>query len=251
MSAERDPSHPRIHGAAARFGILVLLVVGGFLAARYTPLARYLTVERIQALLASARGLWWAPIAHVGAILVLGAVGVPATPFIIAGAAIFGFVWGTVWSYLGILAASLAGFFLAHFLGREFVERIGGSKIQKAEKVLHRRGFLPLVATRFLPIPFTLVNAAAAVVGVRFWRFFLSSAIGLLPSIAVLTYFSSAILSAATGAERGALARQLFLVACAFALAVFLPIGIRRRLRIRRHKRLIAERAERGSKNGG
>lgn len=236
---------PRITGAALRFGVLVLLVVGGFLAARYTPLARYLTVERIQSVLASLRGLWWAPAAHVGTILLLGSVGIPATPFIIAGAAIFGALWGTVWNFLGILSASLAGFALARLLGREFVERIGGDKVRKAERLLHRRGFLPLVATRFLPIPFTLVNAAAAVVGVRFWRFLAATAVGLLPSIAVLTYFSAAILGAATGAERGALARQLVVVASAFALLVFLPIGIRRRLRIRRHRRLTTHRAAR------
>ena len=54
---------------------------------------------------------------------------------------------------------------------------------------------------RFLPIPFQLVNAAAAVVGVRFAKFFVASAIGMLPPTAILTYFASALLAAANECE--------------------------------------------------
>ncbi|MEO7793887.1 MAG: VTT domain-containing protein [Thermoanaerobaculia bacterium] len=236
-----------LRGPAIKFGILVLLVVGGFLAARYTPLANYLTVAKLQGALAGVRGLWWAPAALVGTIVVLGSVGLPATPLIVAGAAIFGPVWGTFWNWVGIFIGSLTSFLLARLLGREFVERIGGTKIQRAEKLLQRRGFMPLIAIRFLPVPFTLVNAAAAVVGVKLPKFLLASAIGLLPPIAILTYFSSALLEAATG-DRAAIVRQALVVSITAALCVFFPIGLRRRLRKRRYKRLVAARAARSVK---
>lgn len=239
------PEAPRsLRGPALKFGILLLLVVGGFLAARYTPLAQYLEVEKIQGYLDQVRGLWWAPFALVGTIVVLGSLGLPATPFIVAGAAIFGAVWGTVWNWTGIFLSSFTGFLLARLLGREFVERIGGDKLQRAEKLLHRRGFMPLIAIRFLPVPFTLVNAAAAVVGVKLPKFLLASAIGLLPPIAILTYFSSALLQAATG-DRAAIVRQALMVSITAALCVFLPIGIRRRLRKRKAQKLRAARAAR------
>ena len=58
------PEAPRpLRGPAIKFGLLLLLLVGGFLAARYTPLAEYLKVERIQGYLDLVRGLWWAPAA--------------------------------------------------------------------------------------------------------------------------------------------------------------------------------------------
>ncbi len=244
------PEAPRsLRGPAVKFAILLLLVVGGFLAARYTPLAEYLKIEKIQGYLDQVRGLWWAPAALVGTIVVLGSLGLPATPFIVAGAAIFGAVWGTVWNWVGIFLSSLTGFLLARLLGREFVERIGGNKLQRAEKLLHRRGFMPLIAIRFLPVPFTLVNAAAAVVGVKLPKFLLAAAIGLLPPIAILTYFSSALLEAATG-DRAAIVRQALMVSITAALCVFLPIGIRRRLRKRKLKRLRAERASRPVRRG-
>ena len=244
------PEQPRsLRGPAVKFALLLMLVVGGFLAARYTPLADYLKFDRIQGYLDHVRGLWWAPAALVGAIVVLGSAGIPATPFIVAGAAIFGALWGTLWNWVGIFLCSLTGFLLARLLGREFVERIGGAKIQRAEKLLHRRGFMPLIAIRFLPVPFTLVNAAAAVVGVKLPKFLLASAIGLLPPIAILTYFSAALLGAATG-DRAAILRQALIVSVTAALCVFFPIGLRRRLRKRRAKRLRAERAARPVRRG-
>ncbi len=232
-----------------RFLLLIGLLGGTFALIRFTPLGSYLSGERLQAMLAGLRGAWWSPLVHVGLFTLLGAIGVPATPFLIAGAAIFGVLWGTIWSWVGLVLASLAGYLLARALGREFVERIGGSKIQRAEKMLHRGGFLPLLAVRFVPIPFTLVNAAAAVVGVRLPRYLISTAIGTLPPIAIITYFSVALLDATTG-DRGAITRQLALVAGAAAFLVFLPIGIRRRFRRARYRRLRRTRADRDSSNG-
>jgi uncharacterized membrane protein YdjX (TVP38/TMEM64 family) len=212
---------------------------------RYTPLRDFLTAERLQLVLADVRGLWWAPLAHVGLVLVLGAVGVPATPFLLAGAAVFGPWWGTLWNFTGLIAASIAGFLLARTLGREFVERIGGGKLKRAEHFLHRRGFMPLVAARFIPVPFSLVNAAAAVVGVRFPKFLAASVIGMLPPVAILTYFAALLLDAASGDRAGIVGRMLAVTATA-AVLVFLPVGIRRRARKRRLKRLRAHRAARG-----
>lgn len=252
MSEAPDEGHVHLHHhprgslrrAALRFGILIALLVASFAAVRFTPLGDYLTADRLQALLADLRGAWWSPIVLVGFCVVFGAIGAPATPFLLAGAAIFGKVEGTFWNWLGILLASITGYLLARALGREFVERIGGEKIRRAEKILHRRGFMPLIAVRFLPVPFALVNAAAAVVGVRFSKFVLATAVGLAPPIAILTYFSAALLEAATG-DRAAIARQLGIVATGAAFLVFLPIGIRRRLRKRRLRDLRARRAAR------
>jgi uncharacterized membrane protein YdjX (TVP38/TMEM64 family) len=232
--------------AGLSFALLLLLLAAGFVVVRFTPLGDYLTAERIQATLAGLRDLWWSPFVLVGLILVLGAVGAPATPFLIAGAAIFGAYWGTVWNFVGVLAASCAGYGLARLLGREFVERIGGAKIKRAEQMLHRRGFLPLVAVRFLPIPFPLVNAAAAVVGVRFPKFFAASVAGLLPPVAILTYFSARLLDAATG-DRTAILGQLLAVTLTAALIIFFPIGLRR---YRRRKRLRRHRATRAARRG-
>jgi len=240
------PANGSLRGPALRFAALLVILFATFAAVRWTPLAGYLELDRLSALLARLRDVRWAPLAFVGAFAVAGAIGVPATPFIVVGAAIFGFAWGVVWSWTGLMAATAIGFLVAKALGREFVERIGGEKLRRAEAVLHRRGFLPLVAIRFVPLPFTLVNAAAAVVGVRFGRFFVATGLGVAPPIAIFTYFSAALLDAATG-DRAAIWREAALVMIGAALLVFTPMGIRRRLRKRRLQRLREHRSTRAN----
>jgi uncharacterized membrane protein YdjX (TVP38/TMEM64 family) len=254
-----ESGHPHPHGhehvhpppgslrrAGLRFAILLLLLAASFALVEWTPLGDYLSAEHLKSALAGLRGTWWSPIALILATTVLGALGVPATPFLIAGAAIFGALWGTFWNWVAITCASAAGYLLARALGREFVERIGGGRLRRAEKILHRRGFMPLVAIRFVPIPFSLVNAAAAVVGVRFGKFLIASAFGYFPPIAIITYFTAAILQAASG-DRAAIARELLLTSTGAALLVFTPIGVRRYLR---RKRLRELRAHRSTRNG-
>jgi phospholipase D1/2 len=240
--------HPRgsLQRAAIRFGLLVALLGGAILAVRFTPLRDVLTAERLQLWFADLRGAWWAPLAHVGICVVVGSLGVPATPVLILGAAIFGAWWGAFWNWVGITLASVVGYLLARLLGREFVERVGGAKLKRAERLLQRRGFLTLAAIRFLPLPFSLINAAAAVVGVRFPKFVLASALGMALPIVILTYFSAALLEAATG-DRAAIARNMVAVSGSAALLVFLPIAIRRRQRRLRLRALRARRAARAA----
>src|SRR5436305_527235 len=48
-----------------RFLVLVAIVVTGFAVLRWTPIAQYLTVAHVSALLDQLRDLWWAPAALI------------------------------------------------------------------------------------------------------------------------------------------------------------------------------------------
>ena len=74
--------------------MLVAIVVTGFAVLRWTPLAQYLTVERVSALLTKLRESWWAPLALIGSYIVLCPLFVPASPMMIAGGMVFGPVLG-------------------------------------------------------------------------------------------------------------------------------------------------------------
>lgn len=224
----------------------MVLVLGTFAVIRFTPLGELFTAERLGVLLERARGHWWSPLALIGLYALLCPLGVPASPMIMVGGAVFGFALGTFWNWVGGLTGALISFFLARFLGREFVERIGGARVRRFEKLLARQGWPMLIGMRFLPMPFALANSAAAVVGVGVVRFLLTTAIGLLPPMAVLTYAATALLSAAEGG-RAEILRNLGLVFLLFGSLVIVPVRIRQRLRKRRLARLRVQRAARGS----
>ena len=125
MTAAAGDAGPKrsLRGPALRFAILIALIAGAFLAFRYTPLREQLSVDHLRGTLDQLRGYWWAPLAHVALLSIFGAIGVPATPFLLAGAGIFGAKWGTVWNFTGVVTASCVGFGLARLLGRELEGR--------------------------------------------------------------------------------------------------------------------------------
>ena len=235
-------------GIWLKAGALVLILGGTFAALRWTPLARLIEPERFSALLESARGHWWSPLVLLGLYGALCPLGFPATPLIFAGGAIFGSALGSALNVFGTLLGAASTFTLARYLGRDAVERLGGNRLARAERMLHRHGFWALVSSRFLPLPFPLVNAAAAVAGVRFPQFMASSVIGLSPAVVVWTYFSAAIVRAAA-ADRARIARDLVIALALLVSLVMIPTMTRfhrrrmraKGIRLARARRLAAE----------
>lgn len=247
----RTAGVPRPHAAHRghlaiwlKAGALVLILGGTFAALRWTPLATLIEPERFSALLATARGHWWSPLVLLGLYGALCPLGFPATPLIFAGGAIFGSALGSAVNVLGTLLGATTTFLVARYLGRDAVERLGGNRLARAERMLHRHGFWALVSSRFLPLPFPLVNAAAAVAGVRFPQFMASSVIGLSPAVVVWTYFSAAIVRAAA-ADRARIARDLVIALALLVSLVMIPTMMRFHRRRMRAKGIRLARARR------
>ncbi len=226
-----------------RLLLLLALLSSGAILVRFTALGDWLTADRVTALLNQLRGHWWTPLLLIALYALFCPLGLPASPFILAGGAIFGFFAGFVWNWTGAMIAALLTYGLARLLGREAIERMGGARLRQAEALLRRRGTSMLIGMRFLPIPFALTNAAAPLVGVRLDRFLLTTAVGLLPPLAAMTY--AAALIAAPGTDRAAILRNLSLAFLALGSLVLFPAAIRRRLRKRRLRRLLDLRRQR------
>ena len=232
-----------------KLAAFALVLVSAFVAFRFTPLADHLTEEKVVAFFSTLRGMWWTPLLLTGLYVLLSCVGIPVSPLMISGGAVFGFALGTFYNTVGLIAGGLASFTVARFLGRDFVEQIGGRRLKQAERLFERHGFWPLVQTRFLPIPFTLVNFAAALAGVRVGKYTLALIVGLIPSTVIHTYFMSALFA-------GKGNRWVTLVVYGAAMVVFnLIIGwpsLRTRLRRReRYREILASRGARRQDQSG
>lgn len=224
-----------------RFAFLVVAVGAGFAVLRFTPLHEYLTIDNLSAVLETLRGEWWAPLVLIASFIVLCPVGVPATPMLIAGGMVFGAFWGTVYNVIGTYLGGVVTYFLGRALGREFFVHLLGKRLRPVERTIARRGFWSFVGLRFLPIPYPLVNYCAAFVGVRPAFFLTTTALGLIPSLTIFTYF------AATLARLGSADKTKTLIQFGVAtlLIVSLAIGPQiwmARKRRRRYRELMARR---------
>lgn len=223
-----------------KFLALGAFVVAGFAAIRFTPLRDHLTGPGLEALLASLRGNRWAPLAFLGAFVALLPFGVPASPLMLAGGVVFGLWEGSLLTFLGVMASGSLTFFLGRLLGRGFVEQIGGQRLKRLEKRLARSSFWSLVGLRFLPFPFTVINYAAALVGMKPGTFLTSTAIGVTPPVILYTWFA-AELSRAAAAERQAVLARMGLALLALAALIFVPrviVGLKRRRRLAELRRV-------------
>ncbi len=224
-----------------RFLILVVLVGTGFVLLRWSPLAEYLTGEKLTEIIEMLRANRWAPVALIAAFVILCPLGVPASPMVIAGGVIFGVVVGSFYNILGTFLGATASYFLGRSLGRDFVVHLAGKRLKKVERAISRRGFWGMVGVRFLPLPFALVNYCAALAGVRPGLFLVSSLIGLMPTQIIFTYFADTLSRAATG-ERSGIYLQLGAAGLLLLLLSLLPQvwtvqQRRRKLRFHRERR--------------
>lgn len=239
-AAPRVPRH-----LVVRFAALVVIVLAGFVVLRFTPLAEYVTLEKISALFERLREIWWAPLALLAAYVILCPLGVPATPLMITGGVVFGLFPGAVYNVVGTWLGGAATYFMGRFLGRDFVVHLVGNRLKKVERALARRGFWSLVGARFVPLPFPVVNYGMALGGIRPGLFLVTTALGLTPGVTLFTYFASAFAKLA-GPERSQIYVQFAVATLLLLLLTVVPQVWVARKRKERYRQIRDTRAQRG-----
>lgn len=136
--------------------------------------------ERLQGLVESAG--WAGVVVFVVGYAVLVLAPTPASVLTILAGALFGVWWGTVLAWAGALLGALGGFALGRRLGRPAVDRMLRGRLQQADHVLSDHGLVAVLAVRLLPLfPFTPLNYAAGLLGLRRRDYTLGTALGIIP----------------------------------------------------------------------
>ncbi len=213
-------------GAWLRLGALALLIVGGYLAVKATPAGPYLTREGIGDAIDWLRGNPWAPPIFVGVYAAATALAVPGTLLTLAGGAVFGFHWGTLYNFVAANIGANAAFLVARSLGGDAVRRlIGGDSgaLGRLDDIVERHGFRGLLTLRLIPlVPFNALNFGSGLMALKWRPYAIATLVGILPGTAVYTFFADAILQGSQEASRDAWLRVL-LAGLLLVLLAFLP----------------------------
>jgi uncharacterized membrane protein YdjX (TVP38/TMEM64 family) len=136
----------------------------------------------------------WAPMLFV---LLQGAVTVtpvPRTVFTVAAGVLFGSVTGVLLAVAGTTLAAVVAFFLVRLVGGPLIERhahLPGWAWLRTR--LDRSGLLAMVSLRLIPaVPFSVMNYASAVSGVRFPPYLLGTVVGVLPGTVAIVVLGDA-----------------------------------------------------------
>lgn len=182
--AENEPaaakSRPRgaiPHRAVLRLGSLLLLVAAAAVAVLVFPLP---PVEEVRSYFGGTG--WWGPAAFILAYAALTLAPVPKNVLSIAAGLVFGLGGGIAVVYSGAMLGSAAAFWLGRWLGREAVEKFTGTRVEKVDRLLRRRGMAAMIGVRLVPVlPFTAINYAAGLTSLGWWHYVFGTAIGILP----------------------------------------------------------------------
>ncbi len=201
---------PRIAVAAA---VVVALVVadrltGGHGTSSLSTAAGWLSGRITDfALWVNALGIW-GPIAFMVGYAAATVAFVPGSFLTLAGGAIFGLGWGTVYVFCAATVGSSGAFLISRYLARHAVERRleGNEKFAAIDKAVGAQGLKIVTLLRLSPVfPFNLLNYGLGLTRVRFADYLLAS-FGMLPGTFLYVYYGKAVgdVAALAAGERAA-----------------------------------------------
>ncbi len=225
-----------------RFAAFLLLLVCGGLLVQWAPVGEVLTEEGIKGLMAKVRAMWWGPLVLIGLYVMVSVVALPPSPLLIGGA-LFGPVVGSLYNLTGLFLGAAASFLVGRLLGHDALEALAGKRVRRMARSFERSGFWPIVQTRFLPLPFSVVNFGSALAGVPAVSFLGASMVGLIPATAIQTYFIAELLVG----EGHRLVTGAAYLACftVLNLLIGIPWWKQQRNRLGRYRQLRASRSSR------
>jgi uncharacterized membrane protein YdjX (TVP38/TMEM64 family) len=149
---------------------------------------------------------------------------IPALALTLGAGAIFGFVAGSLVVLAGATFGATLAFILARTVLRQRVEKMtaNNAKFRALDRAITREGtkILWLVRLSGFP-PFTWVNYAFGLTGVRLAQYVLITFLGIIPGTLAFTWAGAAGAAALTGSGN----RILLIVTAAGAIAVAVFVG--------------------------
>ena len=114
----------------------------------------------------------------------------PAEFVAIAAGSTFGFVEGTLLTWIGAMLGAILSFGLSRFFGYPFVEwALSEKQLSMLNRWTQDQGAVTLLVSRFIPvIAFNLINYAAGLTKISWWTFIWTTAVGIFPLTALMVY---------------------------------------------------------------
>jgi uncharacterized membrane protein YdjX (TVP38/TMEM64 family)/rhodanese-related sulfurtransferase len=168
-----------------------------------------------------------APLVFVAVYAAATVLFLPGAVITMAGGALFGPVWGTLWNLTGAtLGASLA-FLIARYLGADWVTRRAGTRLNRLNDGVASEGWRFIAFVRLVPLfPFNLLNYTLGLTRISFGTYVLASPLFMLPGALAFTWLGHAGREALSGGE-GMVRNILIALALVSAMAL-LPRLVRR-----------------------
>jgi uncharacterized membrane protein YdjX (TVP38/TMEM64 family) len=118
----------------------------------------------------------------------------PASPFVIAASAVFGFSLGLLTSVVGIILGAASGYLISRlFLRKDLADQLKGRPTFKAiDQAIAEEGWKIVFLLRLCPIPFGLANYLYGLTAIPFLPYLLTSVLGAIPGMILFSQLGAA-----------------------------------------------------------
>lgn len=176
---------------------VLVVVLGLFLAWRYTPLSEALTAESIVQWARRVGRMHWSAVFVVLAYVVAAFVMFPRPLLTLLSIIAYGAWAGFGVAMVGIVCSAVAVYYAGRALPKSTLHDLGGDKLEGVGKTLRKHGVLAALAVSIVPVaPFPLVGMTAGAAGVRLWQFLIGVTLGMLPGTIATAVFTEQVLAA-------------------------------------------------------
>ncbi|MBP6582013.1 MAG: VTT domain-containing protein [Chromatiaceae bacterium] len=180
----------------------------------------HLDVDALTAWVATA-GLA-GPLVFMGIYAVATVFFLPGSLLTLAGGALFGPLWGTLYNLAGATLGAGLAFLVARYLAADWVQARAGGILKRLVTGVEAEGWRFVAFTRLVPVfPFNLLNYALGLTRIPFRAYLLATATCMLPGAIAYTWLGYAGREAASGGE--ALIQKGLIALALLAALAFLP----------------------------
>lgn len=177
---------------------------------------------------ATALEVWVSGAGAAGPLLFMGLYAaatvlfLPGSVLTLAGGALFGPLWGTLYNLIGATLGAGLAFLVARHLAADWVQARAKGLLGRLVHGVESEGWRFVAFTRLVPLfPFNLLNYALGLTRIPFAHYLVASLIFMLPGALAYTYLGFAGREAVAGGE-GLIQKVLIALALVAAVA-FLP----------------------------
>ncbi|MGB3633464.1 MAG: TVP38/TMEM64 family protein, partial [Rubrobacteraceae bacterium] len=189
---QEDKATRRLDPDVRRLAVFVAVAIGVFvfgwwLSGPLGDLWRLFQEIDSQSLRSAIQGMGpWAPLTSTALMLVHTFVPFPLELLAAANGVVFGTWGGIAVTWSSMVLSSWLGYGVARFAGPLVFRIAPGDRLERMEEWTRQRSDWQLVAVRFIPIiSFSLLNLAMGLLGISFWRFAWTTALGIIPIVVV------------------------------------------------------------------
>jgi uncharacterized membrane protein YdjX (TVP38/TMEM64 family)/rhodanese-related sulfurtransferase/sulfur relay (sulfurtransferase) complex TusBCD TusD component (DsrE family) len=167
------------------------------------------------------------PVLYMAVYAVATVLFLPGSVITLAGGALFGPVWGTLYSLTGATLGATVAFLIARYLASDWVHRKAGGWTKQLIEGVEQEGWRFIAFVRLVPLfPFNLLNYALGLTRIGLLAYVVGSYVFMFPGALAYTYLGYAGREAVAGGE-GLIQKGLLALAL-LSVVAFLPSLIKR-----------------------